>query len=182
MDVLTASLEGFYLSLPFMASDQHIKASAVSTAKNKINKMISYYQTLKRRQISRDDATGNFINSMVSMSQQNNEGVEVGDNIIFHNFGAEDDVHDLFEMRTSLARINVRERCQTRRKALNLILGQNYDRFKRTQEKKHNQRFRSYEDVIDELGVKKYLDEVRAYVGMSRTEMKLLLHDVRAVA
>lgn len=183
MDVLAAALEGFYLTIPFSCSEQHAKASAVATAKNKINKIISYHQTHKRRQISRDDETGNFSNSMLSLSYMTDDGVDIGENMLFSLMGAEEDpMHNVIDMRASLASLRAKERDIKRRKAMRLLSGEGCAKLLRTQAKSPSARFKSYEEAIDEVGPLKYFTMVRQYVGMSANDFDDMLTMIRNAA
>lgn len=183
MDVLAAALEGFYLTIPFSMSEQHSKASAVQTAKNKINKIISHYQTAKRRQISRDDDTGQFSNSMVSFSFVTDDGSDIGENIIHSLMQPEEDPSQAITLfRTSMRSLVRREGDFKRKKALYLLQGRKCAKFLKVQGKALNTRFRSFEEAVDEVGTTKYFNMVRRYVGMSTVEFDEMIDNIRKAA
>jgi len=183
MDVLAAALEGFYLTIPFSMSEQHSKASAVQTAKNKINKIISHYQTAKRRQISRDDDTGLFSNSMLSFSFVTDDGSDIGENIIHSLMQPEEDPAQATALlRTSMRSLARREPIGKRRKALYLLHGRKCAKFLKVQSKLMNMRFRNFEEAVDEVGPTKYFNMVRQYVGMSSGEFDEMISNIRKAA
>lgn len=165
-DVITAVMEGFYLNNPYYDSDQHIKASAVQTANNKINKIISYYQTDKRRTFVQED--GKFQNNVSSTTIYNDgEQTELEPNDYDHNY-------ELVEMRASVAKYRTKETNEKRRRFLDLILGRNYVKFLAEQSILIGRTLTTLLDCIEELGVKKFINAAAKFCGIKSREVEFM--------
>jgi hypothetical protein len=192
------ALESFYSTMPFLV-EAHKKPAIVRSAQNYISKLISHFTYSKRAGMVNNN--GKFTHTTVSLEEK----IDAGNT----NSGTQSELsrywyasvdtqtaidRDKFEKFSSIRSVRDRASCPKARSAFSIIASCSDPRVHISEDKnafhmvksflsriseKFETEFRNVLEVVDEIGVPKFLNEVRAFVKVSMKKWKHLLADLQ---